>query len=870
MASLAQLQFSSSLHLETQLKKCSEQTKAVVSTLTSSVHKGTEWSAEHQRVVTDAFAVLASLPAHSELTKTERVQKQAFELCKCLVISIKSLSDKKKLFEVYDERVGGMLAQVLVQELYRPYSTCFPLSDMLWIFGELCLASPRTRAWAVERSASHQLASLCEQENECPGVQKQAQIALCKLLYIGIDEHFVFQSRFVDLFMDKTIQAPKDVKSTAWTLGVLCKMQEKSERALEYIWRQSPVSRVIVDVLSSNPCPENSSKIICLLRFPATTPELRMLLARSGVWEVLHAIVSQTDVNGMTLQRFAEVFEHFAVCPVTGPLLVGFEAHHTLITALQRVKNTDFTTADKLLLCAYKCCKQNKAFGAKIAGTGLLGKMHDMSVRASLFTLSIFLARYTATWDGQDMGHILAREVRLLTDILRFDKAPRSAFSAEHKDDFTQEWVRFVRDVRDSDICALAPELVKEFAESLLTSSNTARGGAVPVICKHTANACRGPALHLLARMVACRSDVHVRACDVRTLAEQELPYTRAVVCTGLLALAGSLYDAQCPHAVATPKAKDSGGSGGSGGPCAKRQNSRAEADAEDVVTVQEVSVTDTSSAVVTTITDNDTDSEDSTDDMHADNDTREIGLTGDDLECMQRALPNNVHLLGMLLWLWPVFSPARLDWLCDMFLAAFKGKRSQCLLAMDVIDALLLWDHKECALKLACNCGLDQLWNTVEKRMSHCEQQASVKFMSTFARVCLLARQENERDVLDTQLTLPFYAVLLAHLQRTVAVHELELAHALVGLLHTVLDVQPDAGAVLLLGGAALKLVRVSDALAGDQGTSACLHKEIGRLVQRIVPEQHAALLASFEQPREERSPRKRKLEECVKAESV
>jgi hypothetical protein len=87
-------QFSSSLQLEAQLKKCTEQANAVVCALASSVDKGIEWSPEHQRVVTEAFAVLASLPAHAELAKIQRVQEQARELCKHLVPCIKRLGHK--------------------------------------------------------------------------------------------------------------------------------------------------------------------------------------------------------------------------------------------------------------------------------------------------------------------------------------------------------------------------------------------------------------------------------------------------------------------------------------------------------------------------------------------------------------------------------------------------------------------------------------------------------------------------------------------------------------------------------------------------------------------------------------------------------
>jgi len=851
LASLAQRQFSSSLQLEAQLKRCTEQTKAVVCALASGgVYKGMEWSAEHQRVVTDAFAVLASLPAHAELTKIERVQKQACELCKHLVTGIKSLGHDTRLLEAYDERVGALLAQLLVQELYRPHRTCFPLSDVLCIFGDLCLASPRTRAWAVERSASHQLACLCEQESRFPAVQKQAQIALCKLLYVGVDERYVFQSRFVDLLVHKTIEAPHDVERTGWVLTVLATMQQKNERALEYIWKQSTVSRLIADVLSSDPSPGNTSKIVGLLRFPASKPDLRLLLARSGVWEVLHAIVGRADVNNMTLERFAEVFQHFAVCPVTGPLLVGLEAHHTLIAALKRVRNTDVTTADKLLVCAYNCCKQNTAFGAKFAGIGLLRTMHDMSVHAELFTVSIFLARYTATSDGQHMQQILALEVCVLTRLLRLDKVPRSAGSVEQQHEFTQEWVRFVHDVPDPHIQALAPDVVQDFAAALLARSKPG-------------HVCSGPALHLLARALSCRTDVRVRACDVRTLAGQELPHASAAVCTGLLALAGALHYAQ--HLRAAP-----GGVGsGSARPRAKRQKSRAEVGAKDVVTVKDARVDDTSTAAFSTVTDKDTESEQSEDDMQARVGAHDIGLTTDDLDRIRHAFGHNAEVLGKLLWLSPVFSLTRLDGLCDTFLAAFEGRRSQCLLAMDIIDALLP-RHADCALKLVCTCGLEQLWNTVEQRMSHCGERASVKYMHTFRGVFLLAREQNEQHVLDTVLTLPFYAALMAHLQRAVAGHQLELARALVALLHMVLDVQPNTGAVLLLGGAALKLVRVRNALAAGADTGGSVHKELGMLVQRIVPEQQAALLASFAQPRGERTAHKRKLDECYQAESV
>ena len=289
---------------------------------------------------------------------------------------------------------------------------------------------------------------------------------------------------------------------------MLATMQQKNERALEYIWKQSTVSRLIADVLSSDPSPGNTSKIVGLLRFPASKPDLRLLLARSGVWEVLHAIVGRADVNNMTLERFAEVFQHFAVCPVTGPLLVGLEAHHTLIAALKRVRNTDVTTADKLLVCAYNCCKQNTAFGAKIAAIGLLRTMHDMSVHAELFTVSIFLARYMATSDGQHMQQILALEVCVLTRLLRLDKVPRSAGSVEQQHEFTQEWVRFVHDVPDPHIQALAPDVVQDFAAALLARSKPG-------------HVCSGPALHLLARALSCCTDVRVRACDVRTLAGQ-------------------------------------------------------------------------------------------------------------------------------------------------------------------------------------------------------------------------------------------------------------------------------------------------------------------------------------------------------------
>lgn len=844
---LARPQFSSSLKLEAQLKKCTEQTDAVVSALESSVDKRIDWSAEHQRVVTEAFAVLASLPAHAELAKIERVQKQACELCKRLVAGINKLGPNKRLFEAYDERVGALLAKLLVEELHRPYRTCFRLADLLCILGELCLASPRTRAWAVERSASHQLACLCEQESECPAVRKQAQIALCKLLYVSVDGRYVFESRFVDLLVDKTIEAPHDVERTAWVLTVLAAMQEKNERALEYIWRQSTVSRLITDVLHSDPCPDNSSKIVCLLRFPASKPELRMLLARSGVWEVLHAIVGLADVNNMTLERFAEVFQHFAVCPVTGPLLVGVEAHHTLIAALKRLRNTDVTTADKLLVCAYNCCKQNTAFGAKIAGMGLLRTLHDMSVRAGLFTLSILLARYAGTCDGQDMQHILAREVHVLTDVLRQDTVSRSVISAEQEDKFAQEWVRFVHDARDQHIRALAPELVQEFAAAVHA-------------CSKPGNVCMGPALHLLARMLAFRTDVRVRARDIRTLADQELPCAKAAVCTGLLALAGALHDVLHSGAGAAPDA---------GGPGAKRQCLPVDAHADKVDMVPGVRNNDARTAAGATVTDKDTESESSADDMEPEFGAHDIGLTANDLEDMHEAFPKNFEVIGMLLWLYPVFSPACLDQLCGVFLAEFKGKRSHCLLAMDVIDALLP-ENADCALKLARTCGLEQLWNTLEKRMAHCEEQASERLVSTLARACLLAKTNDEQAVLGALLDLPFYAALIAHLERTVAVRQLELARALVALLHTVLDVQANAGAVLLLGGAALKLVRVRNALAAGAGTGGSLHEELARLVQRVVPEQHAALVENFAHPRSERTLRKRKLHESMEAESV
>jgi hypothetical protein len=246
-----------------------------------------------------------------------------------------------------------------------------------------------------------------------------------------------------------------------------------------------------------------------------------------------------------------------------------------------------------------------------------------------------------------------------------------------------------------------------------------------------------------------------------------------------------------------------------------------------------------------------------------------DIGLTANDLEDMHEAFPKNFEVIGMLLWLYPVFSPACLDQLCGVFLAEFKGKRSHCLLAMDVIDALLP-EHADCALKLVRTCGLEQLWNTLEKRMAHCEEQASERLVSTLARACLLAKTNDEQGVLDTVLTLPFYAALIAHLERTVAVRQVELARALVALQHAVLDVQANAGAVLLLGGAALKLVRVRNALAAGAGTGAHLSAEIGGLVQRIVPEEHAALVENFAHPRSERTSRKRKLHESMEAESV
>jgi hypothetical protein len=240
-----------------------------------------------------------------------------------------------------------------------------------------------------------------------------------------------------------------------------------------------------------------------------------------------------------------------------------------------------------------------------------------------------------------------------------------------------------------------------------------------------------------------------------------------------------------------------------------------------------------------------------------------DIALTKEDLQRMEDAFPDNAEVLGHLLCLWPENNPATLEPLCDMFVAAFKGRRSQCLLAMDVIDALLPW-HARCALKLACNCGLEQLWNTVQKRMYHCGEQMSVQYIETFARTCQLARKTHKHQVLDTLLDLPFFSALLTHMQRAVSAHEFELARALVRALHAVLDVQPDAGAVLLLGGAALKLVGVRDVLAAEAGMDARLHAEIGTLLQRLVPQQHAALLASFEQTR------KRKLQECLRGESV
>jgi hypothetical protein len=654
----------------------------------------------------------------------------------------------------------------------------------------------------------------------------------------------------VDLLVDKTIEAPHDVERTAWVLTVLATMQEKNERALEYIWRQSTVSRLIADVLSSDPCPENSSKIVCLLRFPASKPELRMLLARSGVWEVLHAIVGRADVNNMTLERFAEVFQHFAVCPVTGPMLVGVEAHHTLIAALKRVRNTDVTTADKLLVCAYNCCLQNTAFGAKIAGMGLLRTMHDMSVRAGLFTLSIPLARYTGTCDGQDMQHILTREVHVLTGVLRQDAVPRSVISAEQQDKFTQEWVCFVHDTRDRHMRALAPEVVQEFAAAVHA-------------CSKPGNVCMGPALHLLARMLACRTDVRVHACDVQTLAGQELPHASAAVCTGLLALASALHHAQ--HSRAAPD----GASSGNASPRAMCQRSRAEPGAGDVVTVKDARIDKTSTAALSTVTDKDTESEQSEDDMEARVGAHDIGLTTDDLEHMQRAFPGKADVLGKLLLLWPLFPSARLDALCDAFVAAFEGRRSQCLLVVNVIDALLP-RHADCALKLVCKCGLEQLWNTVEQGIPDCGERASVKYMHTFRGLFLLARDQNDGHELDTVLTLPFYAALIAHLQRTVAVRQFELARALVALLHTVLDVQTNAGAVLLLGGAAVKLVRVRDVLAAGAGTGGSLHTELERLVQRIVPEEHAALLARFAEPREVSRKRKRDPQQVVCGESL
>ena len=280
----AQPKFSSAQQLEASLKTCCAHVKAAISSLALDA----DMSLEQQRLFTNVVGLLASMSAHAEFAKTAGVQIQACELCKCLVTSIKS--GGKSL----DDHMGEMLADVLLAQLHQPQPKFLAPPDLLCLFGELCLTSAKTRACAIQGSATHQIAALISQGGCAADTEKQAYIALCKLL-VQV-EHAVFESCFVDLLVHKTIEAPHDGQCTAWTLTALCTMQEKNERALEYIWTRSAVSRAIFNVLSSHPsgsgCPENMSKIARLLRIPARRPKLRMLLARSGVWEVLLAMVS--------------------------------------------------------------------------------------------------------------------------------------------------------------------------------------------------------------------------------------------------------------------------------------------------------------------------------------------------------------------------------------------------------------------------------------------------------------------------------------------------------------------------------------------------------------------------------------------------
>ena len=827
---LHQYKFSSAHEVEGKLRAAIKHLHTAARLLASRVDKSTDLSGEHELLVTDVFAVLASLPAHAEFAKTAAVQKQAAELCRCLVISINSVGKK------FEKRVGGMLADVLVGELYRPSPAFLPLPSLLCIFGELCIASPSTRACAVERSALHRIAALCSQEKERPAVQKQALIALCKLLvYV---EHFAFQSCFVDLLVLETIKAPHDVQCTTWVLTVLRKMQESNSRARQYIWTQSPVSRVIVDVLSSNPCMENTSQIMGLLRFPARDPELRMLLARSGVWEVLHAIVSCADVNNMTLQRFAEVFQHFAMCPGTGPVLVGVGAHRTLMHALARVKDSDKATLDKLLLCAYNCCVQNSAFGAKVASQGLLAILHDMCMNAQLLVRSILFAGYALECEGQNVVDILAREVRQLTQVL-LSTAPLAGTSMDGE--AAQAWACLVSDLRASDLQALPPELVQEFVTAVLESGKTPK-------------ACLPSAVHLLARLVCCRSDVDVPGSVVGALVGA-FPHPSAALCSALLALARSFYFSKSgaagkgggPSPLAKAIADSSGpaestGVAGSGACAGGNLHDRFK------VAAAHDNCTNTSGFLDEA--DKDTESEHSVDDTQPDMDASVIGLSNHDLGRMLDAFPDNPELLASALCLVPVCALARRDKLCDMFVEAFEGTPRQCLLAMDVIHALLPV-YAQCARYIMRHCGLHTLWNALEHRMLHWDEQTSVHFVDMLARACELASKTHEQSVLDKLLDLPFFSALIAHLERAVSANGYALAQSILVLLHTALDVQPATGAVLLFMGATMKLVDVRDVLAVQDGKGELLHAGLGRLVQRLVPPQHAALLARFEQHR-------------------
>ena len=871
---LAHHQFSSSLQLEARLKASTAQVRAALCALAPNA----DLSLEQQRLFTDVLGVLASLPTHAEFAKTAGVQKHARELCKCLVEGI------KRVGKSLDDRIGEMLAGVFVAELYRPQPTFLPAPDLLLIFGELCLVSAKTRACAVERSASHQIAALISQAGDRPVTQKQAYIALCKLLVMVDDT--IFESRFVDLLVRKTIETPHDVEYTTWMLTVLYSMQEKNDRALEYIWKQSAVSGAILNVLRSNGCPENTSKIARLLRMPVRVPELRMLLARSGVWEVLHDIVCRPDVNNMTLQRVAEVFQQLATCPCTGPMLVGLNEYRTLLVALQQVKGSDTVTLQALLLCAHTCCVHNKAFGAQIAGLGLLQKMHQMCIQAHLSTLSIFFAsnarrffsQATGKVQRQDMSHMLASEMRELTHMLRAD-APAQCASKHFQGTFVDVWANFVRDVPPSDIRALAPDLVCQFKVATLGSSRVANVGMAP-------------ALHLLARAACCRSDVVVAGDAVRRLSERAAPHMTAALCTGLLALAHASHISKssdaAPHASTAAPAKPKAASveavaeyrAAAANPAtatnAKRMQNNifAVVDADvvrtsspsptDVVRTSSPSPTDvvrtsssaptdvvrTSSSVPTDAADTDTDNEHSGDDTEARSYEAGIGLTKHDIVRMLEAFPTPAELPARALCLWPMFSAADLDALCDKFVAAFQGTPSQCLLAMNAIEALLS-EYADCALNLVRGCGLVQLWRAVEKHMHQCDAATGAEFIETFASICEHAKKVHEHELLHELLDQPFFSALFVNLTRAVSVHEHALAQAIVMLLHRVLDAKPDLGAVLLLAGVTATLLSIRDALAPEAGRGASLHVAVGELLHRLVPPQHAALLRSFERHR-------------------